>query len=525
MNIFTYKWHRSAGLLLPFVAVILQSCASTSIELEDSAQNARIATFNLGNMGFGTDDHTSIEFTYAGAKIHDSAFVVGLRTKPEQGMLTRYNQNLTGDWTKYFSMDSRESAPHVWYYNGSTVVLTNLYDDNDSLVYWGRRFSAEGNLQLTRELFKMGATTSGFGISHIYRSGSPDCSFVALAINDSKYHDSKELNDMIEFRTRIVVLPHDLSSIRQETVTQILNDEHNDKQKPSFAVNNRGEVFYTAYEKMDFHIRLMLIRLFATIGKPDTLSVTLPILRYNGDIALPDNAEMNILANDIVEVTWRHSDDDEMAGIVVNRFDFANRTVGKPQVITLSEDEIEKLVDEDELENYRLLGSFSLPDSGVLLVLDQQKMRNVSVKGLRNNFNGSSTTVYLGQEAVLGPILVMRVDAGGRIRWKSALRDRDDLSLIGLPFEFRSSFSVTDSSLRILSRFRRNGSGILYVEFMLDSGEVRKAELPVYYGWNALYLPSLTQWSADGQVVIIGLESSVGKIIKLRLPVTEPVED
>lgn len=427
-------------------------------------------------------------------------------------------------------MSEVEGAPAIRYHNNKITVLTES-EDEGAIVYTGRLFDAEKRiLQSTKELVRIPIESTDFDASETSYYHSPDSAFLLIVVNTGKFEDSKEYKDMGDFRTQLIVVNQDSMTVHRRNVTVSMQESPIGNIEPSFGVNNQGDILYATYRIVNKNnIQQMLIRLPAQGGTPDTLFITAAQVVYHDEQAFPTKALINILTNDSVSLAWKHNVDNKIACVSIGKFDFASHTVSASKNLVLTEEEIEGLVDNDELKSYRLLRFIHLGEEGSLLVLDEQKFEDAKIGRERTAFESSnplrsgyvSDPTVIGQYSVAGPLIVVKLDGEGNVVWKSSIKKRKDKFNLGHNSENYPAMSLTNNSLRMLYRTRSDIKGITYMEFMLNDGEVRTAELPISYAQFALFFPRATQWNHDDQVLIVGREHFVGQLIKIKLPPTQ----
>lgn len=461
----------------------------------------------------------------------DTSFI-SVTDVEDSTIITRCNYwtDLT-QWKTAFVRKDKESRKFVWSTGPTMNIITSYYtyapDDNysdpDTLCLMGRSFNTStGELLEQRELIQV--VDDDHEKRYDFRL-STDSSHMLVFIHDD-YEEAGDDQDSIDeqeiWNADLFLLRPDMKKIQKTNVGIIVSEDYADDYNPELAVNNNGMVFYTFSRVLsDTLVQQSLVRLDISQNRADTLTAIFSrIVPYSWSTVRSEPREplLQTLSGDTALLAWPYFYGNDLKLLTVSKLDFQTKSFVFTDTLLFDDETCEYLIDDDELEDYRLFHCVALPSGETVLVLGQAEKYAKSAghsitmptpggiggSGGVGGLAGSTTLIGIPNPVERysdnGPIVLIKLADNGAVQWKSSIVREEVSSVIGRDFPYH----VTDSSFCLLYRDENTDDGIVFSEFMLADGRSRWKEIPVTFSSESTWNFKHTLWFRDAVVLYGG---------------------
>jgi hypothetical protein len=474
--------------------MMIAGCASSSVT---AVGGTKLATMTLEGNPYALGDDPSL------LRIDNDDFIVTRTISETELRVERYNRSLATVWSTPVTFPDAHSHVRFMLFsfgvdkipgevpiklfrrNKEIVMISYRYGDNDTLFALGRTFDiATGKLNQMKMLDTVPDQSQ---VDRPYRyyaaSLAPDSGRIVLYA----YGSGRGRND---YYFRIASVSTDLATVSARSVN--VPDFHQINELRSMRIDPSGMIYLVSLADDD---------------EPDTVRIA----RYDsrtGVLGPPLNKVITVTGNDDAEIhgvatlfsddndlmlLFPLRDDEDLLGTAVMKYDVAKDRFDEPKITLLTEENLEKLVDDDEYEDGVMHTIFRTPNPKAHYIICFEREHFSESTDMKGNRSYS----FLTADA-----LIMAFDASGAPTWQQALRKSSGKTSAGFQL-ITMAPSITDhGALRILYR---DDSKIIKQDFSLEDGKEIKTEFKdlLEVGGAAFNVGTFTTWLDDQTAILL----------------------
>jgi hypothetical protein len=470
------------------MAILLAGCGTFSAGVEAGTGASSIKVFP-----YQADWSWSMVLNQT-VPLSDNGFVMIQHIDDEQYKLERYDHDLSLRWSQSFTTDNEhdEEGPQIFQRGGEILLFFQRKMPFDKWQSVARRFElSSGKLIETKMVCEIEEEVD---VEFDYRF-SGDSNYTLIYCRGKRIYREGDDRDTILIPYHTCVVDRQLATVQERRIDLVNAVERKSGLYADLGVADNGDIEVGYVHDDGEQYRIGFRRIDSNGNVSIALDDPLPESSLGFEVVVPVQLITTVLPDNSLLGVTRMIDDDETHSLVGVLWSADRKKQEIRELLPVSEELAQRLVDDDELEDYQISDLLTADSGTIVVLLEAYKFTSVT---------SSKGQTY--QKTWYGPILVLTFDRNWALK-STARIDRDETWALGTPsgefpdFEGSHAAHIAHDTLTLLTREREH-DGIVLRQVDLASGHVSEPHVVARLGNMAYFAHRYTAWLPDGEVVI-----------------------